>query len=271
MGAQGTGSAGVQGELWSADPEGWAQWAEPALRPLYDAVLERVRARRPPTLLDAGCGAGLLAALAAADGVRVTGLDAAPGLVARAAARTPAGTFVVGDLEHLPFADGAFACVTALNCVLYATDPARALAELARVAAPGGHVLVTLGTGADSDESAALVDPLIPPGVEASSRLTADLTDPRELRAALAAAGLDVVECAVLAFPVAFADVDAAVAAQLPAGPVAAALRHAGRDAVEHALRTFFMPRRRPDGTVVVRDEYVVAAATRPSPRARVR
>ena len=43
---------------------------------------------------------------------------------------------------------------------------------------------------------------------------------------------------------------DDAVAAQLPAGPVAAAVRHSGRAAVEAALRSFFAPRSRADGTV---------------------
>ena len=43
---------------------------------------------------------------------------------------------------------------------------------------------------------------------------------------------------------------DDAVAAQLPAGPVAGAVRHSGRAAVEAALRSFFAPRSRADGTV---------------------
>ena len=41
-----------------------------------------------------------------------------------------------------------------------------------------------------------------------------------------------------------------AVADHLPAGPVAAAVRHSGRAAVEAALRSFFAPRSRADGTV---------------------
>jgi phage baseplate assembly protein W len=44
-----------------------------------------------------------------------------------------------------------------------------------------------------------------------------------------------------------------AIAAQLPAGPVAAAVRHSGRAAVEAALRRFIEPRVRPDGTARMR------------------
>jgi hypothetical protein len=43
---------------------------------------------------------------------------------------------------------------------------------------------------------------------------------------------------------------DHAVAAQLPAGPVTAAVRHSGRATVEAALRSFLAPRSRADGTV---------------------
>jgi hypothetical protein len=53
-----------------------------------------------------------------------------------------------------------------------------------------------------------------------------------------------------IAFDVDFANQDDAIDAQLPAGPVAAAVRHSGRAAVEAALRSFFAARSRVDGTV---------------------
>jgi hypothetical protein len=61
------------------------------------------------------------------------------------------------------------------------------------------------------------------------------------------------VATADIAFDVDFQSEDDAVAAQLPAGPVAAAVRHSGRATVEAALRSFFAPRSRPDGTVRMR------------------
>jgi SAM-dependent methyltransferase len=210
-------SATVQGELWSSDPRGWAEAAEGRIRPLYEHVLERLHLLPGTRLLDAGCGSGLFAELAAQGGADVIGLDVAPGLVECARRRRPAAGYVVEDLERMPFGDGAFDVVTAFNSVLYAADPRRALAEIARVTTPSGRAVVTVGAGPEQAESAALIDPLAPHD-EVPDRSTLDLAD--------------------------------AVAAQLPAGPVAAAVRHSGRAVVEAVLRSFFAPRSRADGTV---------------------
>src|SRR5690348_3111290 len=142
-------SAPVQGELWSNDPQGWAETAEGRIRPLYERVLERLDLTPGTRLLDAGCGAGLFAALAAQRGADVVGLDAAPGLIEYARHRRPAARYVVDDLEHMPFGDGAFDVITGFNSVLYAADPRRALAEIARVSAPSSRLVVTVGAGAE--------------------------------------------------------------------------------------------------------------------------
>ena len=44
------------------------------------------------------------------------------------------------DMEALPFADGSFDAVTCRYGLMYALDPARAVAEAARVVRPGGRV-----------------------------------------------------------------------------------------------------------------------------------
>jgi len=244
-------SATVQSELWSTDPRGWAEHAEGRNRPLYERVLERLDPRPGTSLLDAGCGSGLFAAMAAARGAAVTGIDAAPGLVEYARARRRAATFVVGDLERLPFADGAYSAVTAFNSVLYAAAPRRALAEIARVCAPSGRAVVTVGAGPEQGDCAALIGGLAPPG-DLPDRSTLDLADPDAARAAMVDAGFAAVESTDIAFDVVFASVGDAIAAQLPAGPVAAAVRRSGRPAVEAALRAFFAPRaaKAGDGTV---------------------
>jgi SAM-dependent methyltransferase len=242
-------SAAVQGELWSSDPRGWAEVAEGRIRPLYERVIGRLHPLAGTRLLDAGCGSGLFAELAARSGADVTGLDAAAGLVEYARHRRPTADYVVGDLERLPFGDGAFEVVTAFNSVLYAADPRRALAEIARVTAPSGRAVVTVGAGPEQGESAALINPLAPHD-EVPDRSTLDLADADAARGALLAAGFATVATTDVAFDVRFESEDDAVAAQLPAGPVAAAVRHSGRAAVEAALRSFFAPRTRADGTV---------------------
>jgi SAM-dependent methyltransferase len=242
-------SASVQGDLWSSDPQGWAEAAEGRNRPLYERVFERLLLLPGTRLLDAGCGSGLFAELAAQGGADVTGLDAAPGLVEYARRRRPEMRYVVGDLERMSFGDGAFDVVTAFSSVLYADDPRRALAEIARVTAPSGRAVVTIGTGPEQAESAALINPLARPD-QVPDPSTLDLADANAARDALLDAGFGSVATADIAFDVDFDSENDAIAAQLPAGPVAAAIRHSGRAAVEAALRSFFAPRQRPDGTV---------------------
>jgi SAM-dependent methyltransferase len=49
-------------------------------------------------------------------------------------------TFQTGDAERLPFADGSFELVTLANMIPF-------FDELARVAAPGGHVVFSFSSG----------------------------------------------------------------------------------------------------------------------------
>jgi hypothetical protein len=80
-----------------------------------------------------------------------------------------------------------------------------------------------------------------------------DLADSAAARAAPSGAGSHAVTRRDVVFVVAFENVDDAVHAQLPAGPVVAAVRHSGQAVVEDALRSFFEPRARLDGTVRMR------------------
>jgi SAM-dependent methyltransferase len=239
----------IQGELWSTDPEGWATAAEGRILPLYERVLETLQPLPGSRLLDAGCGTGLFAELAVRSGAHVIGLDAARGLVEHARRRHPMADYVVEDLERMPFDAASFDVVTAFNSVLYAHGPRRALAEIARVVTPRGSAVITVGVGPEQAESAALVNPLARPDhVPDISRL--DLADEATTRAALLDAGFASVTTNDIAFDVDYPSEDDAIDAQLPAGPVVAAVRHSGRTAVEEVLRSFFIRRARADGTV---------------------
>ena len=66
----------------------------------------------------------------------------------------------------------------------------------------------------------------------------------------MAIAGLDEVERRDVEFVWTFRDLDDAVGAQLPAGPVVDISRQVGVDPVCSALGGFFAPRVRPDGSV---------------------
>src|SRR5262245_57946476 len=161
------GSAAVQGQLWGAHPQDFAECLEQVGLPIIGAALDAARVTRGTRLLDAGCGAGLGALLASLRGATVTALDASAGLLAVARARLPEAEVREGDLEALPFADATFDAVVAVNSVFYAADMAAALRGLVRVVRPGGRVVVTAWGPPERCEflAAALpaLGPLMPP------------------------------------------------------------------------------------------------------------
>jgi demethylmenaquinone methyltransferase/2-methoxy-6-polyprenyl-1,4-benzoquinol methylase len=99
-------------------------------------------------------------------GARVTALDQSEAMLAVARSRRNAGaadargadatgadadaessgaaggqvTFVTGEAEHLPFADGSFDALTFTYLLRYVDDPRATLTELARVVKPGGRI-----------------------------------------------------------------------------------------------------------------------------------
>jgi 2-polyprenyl-6-hydroxyphenyl methylase/3-demethylubiquinone-9 3-methyltransferase len=91
-------------------------------------------------VLDVGCGAGFLSNYMAAAGHRVTGLDAARGTLDVAAEHdaTHSVRYDCGDALALPYDEGAFDVVCAMDFLEHVEDPERVITEAARVLAPGG-------------------------------------------------------------------------------------------------------------------------------------
>ena len=95
--------------------------------------------------LDVGCGTGVLAARLADEGYAMTGVDPSAGMLEIMRQRFPAVTAVEASGTALPFADGRFDLVLTVAALHHIADPAdvrRTLAEMVRVARPGGRVLV---------------------------------------------------------------------------------------------------------------------------------
>src|SRR5689334_8150408 len=98
----------AHGRLWGARARDWADFQERTARPVFQAVLERTRVGAGTRYLDAGCGSGMAAEMAAARGAEIAGVDAAEAMLSIARSRVPAGDFRRADLEQLPFADESF-------------------------------------------------------------------------------------------------------------------------------------------------------------------
>lgn len=95
------------------------------------------------TVVDLGCGGGLLAAPLAVAGARVVGVDLARQALA-AGKRREVATYlpVAGDLLHTPIAAGAADLVLLADVLEHVADPRAAVAEAARLLRPGGHLFV---------------------------------------------------------------------------------------------------------------------------------
>jgi SAM-dependent methyltransferase len=121
-------------------------------------ILAAAEVRPDDTVLDVACGPGLMACAFAQVARHVTGIDLTPAMIERAKmlqrskaphpALSPEGrglenlSWRVGDVVPLPFADAAFSLVFTRYSFHHFEDPKAVLAEMVRVGAPGGRVVV---------------------------------------------------------------------------------------------------------------------------------
>ncbi len=132
----------------------------------YQAALNKLQIKQDDTILDVGCGTGLFFNHISDRAGSVVGLDISRGLLLQAKERAKAysNVFVVlGDADHLPFADGFFSLVFAFTVLQNMPKPVETLQELSRVAKPDASIVATalkraisLETFADMLEQAGL-------------------------------------------------------------------------------------------------------------------
>jgi ubiquinone/menaquinone biosynthesis C-methylase UbiE len=145
----------------------WAQSYERDRRSRFNAKPQlaalQVLALEPrDRFLDVGCGPGAAVRAAASVSELAVGVDLAPRMIERArkaASGLPRAEFVVGDSERLPFADGSFTALLCTSSFHHYPEPWRALAEMARVLAPRGRVV--LGDGTSDRAPARIADRLL--------------------------------------------------------------------------------------------------------------
>lgn len=104
------------------------------------AVIAAVLDQHPARVLDLGCGEGWLARRLAALGIAVTGIDAAPELVA--AAQAAGGDFRVADYGALPSDLGCFDLAVSNFALLGSESVERLLRALPEFLQPGGRLVV---------------------------------------------------------------------------------------------------------------------------------
>ena len=112
------------------------------LRLVFGGLLSRdeVAGKR---VLDAGGGTGHFSRRLCEWGGKVTVVDVGEKLLEEVRKKAPVET-VCGSVLELPFDEGRFDVVFCTEVIEHTTDPARAVAELCRVAAPGGIMVLTV-------------------------------------------------------------------------------------------------------------------------------
>lgn len=132
---------------WTASAAAWiasqgeaGDWGREHV--LDPPMLARVGAANPRTALDVGCGEGRFCRLLRGGGIATVGIDPTVPLLESARERDPEGDYREARGESLPFGDGAFDLVIGYLTLIDIPDFRAAIREMARVAAPGGRILV---------------------------------------------------------------------------------------------------------------------------------
>ncbi|GAB2749609.1 class I SAM-dependent methyltransferase [Streptomyces bullii] len=124
---------------------------------------------RPGDVLDVGCGTGSLSLLAAEQGHRVTGVDLAPNMVARAREKLAGrdAVFLIGDAAAPPVGKERFDVVLVRHVLWTLPDPARVLRHWRGLLRPAGRLVLVEGVwgtvspvGIPADRLTALLAPV---------------------------------------------------------------------------------------------------------------
>lgn len=214
---------------------------------LGDAVLEAAGVGPGMHVLDVGCGSGALAARAAqlVGAENVAAVDPSEPFAEGCRARVPGADVRVAPAEVLPFADDAFDAVLAQLVVNFMGDAPRGVAEMTRVAKPGGVVAAAVWDYAGGMrmlrafwDAAAAVDP---DSVDQDEGRFMRYASPDELEALWREAELSDVAVSALDVEASYEDFDDLwtpfLAGIGPAGAHTASLDPAGQEALREELR----------------------------------
>lgn len=253
------------GEAWSHAATDWAYRFEPYARDAIEDVFSALGIAPGTRLLDVACGAGLAMGRARRLGAVVSGIDAAAGLLDIAARRVRDAELVHGDMFVLPWGDARFDAVVAFNGIWGGCD--RAVAEMARVCRPGGHVAVTFWGDANRLD-------LLPyfmtlgaagPGVTEEIVELAAINQPGRAEQLFCDAGLEVLERGTSSAILEFADdVDAWRALRSP-GLAVPSLEHTGEVELGRQVLDAISSLRADDGSYRLENELVYVIARKPT------
>jgi ubiquinone/menaquinone biosynthesis C-methylase UbiE len=131
---------------WDERADFWNQnsqemWDHGSRSTIIPFLKERVE---PCHVVDAGCGDGYGSYLLSQHGYQVTGIDLSMHMIEKAKKREHGNDlhFVQGDVSNLPFQDGEFGAVMAINSLEWTKDPLSVLNEFSRVLNDKGYLCI---------------------------------------------------------------------------------------------------------------------------------
>lgn len=137
-----------QGQVTLAAAKVYEEFFIPALFQEWAArVMEAAKISKGDSVLDVGCGTGILARTIAKHitaGGKLVGLDLNEGMLRVAAQINPEIDYRLGSAESLPFPDESFDAVVSQFSLMFFTDRPKALKEMMRVLKPQGHFAVAV-------------------------------------------------------------------------------------------------------------------------------
>jgi SAM-dependent methyltransferase len=105
-------------------------------------MVARIEGRAFRAALDVGCGEGRFCRILRQLGIAAIGVDPTPRLIDEAVRRDPSGDYRIGRAEALEFPDARFDLVVSYLTLIDIPGLEEAIAEMARVLAPGGTLLI---------------------------------------------------------------------------------------------------------------------------------
>lgn len=141
-----TTAARAHFDRWSEtyEQDSAARW----LRDVQTQALAALALTPDDVLLDVACGTGAAVRDAAPAVRRAVGFDLSPGMIAQATDRARAAGldnvgFDTGDVSgRLPYEDGEFTTLVCTTAFHHFPEPSNTIAEMARVLAPAGRVVI---------------------------------------------------------------------------------------------------------------------------------
>jgi ubiquinone/menaquinone biosynthesis C-methylase UbiE len=223
-------------EQWQLDasaPALYERYLVPAVTALWAAdLVDRVGLRAGERVVDAACGTGVVARIAAehvGGGGSVAAFDVNASMLAVARSLPPGPGATIEWYEasvlDLPYADASFDVVLCQLGLQFFPDRPRALRSLHRIVVPGGRLALNVfGPIEHNPATHALSDSLerrVRPGASLTKRTEHALADVDELRALVAEAGFEDVEIETETKLIRFPSARHYVQAQLTATPLA--------------------------------------------------